>query len=127
MIPPLPSDLGQVAQWIILPIVLIAIANFVIRTWFAAQSPERQSIVKLGVFILIGLLSYGLTLLPPDVIAKIEPLWAILASVIAAYFAANIVKQVWSGLKLIGDRLLMGRDAFVKHISQSKQPLLPNG
>lgn len=112
VIPPLPSDLGQVAQWLILPIVLVAIANWVITTFFAKLAPQQQSVAKLGVFILIGLGAYGLSQLSPDVIAKIEPLWEILASVIAAYFAANVVKQVWTGLQLLGERLLLGGTEF---------------
>lgn len=103
-----PIDFSQVSSWLLMPATLLLLANIVITNWFSASDQQRKNIVKFIVFILVGLLSYALTLLPPDVVAKIQPLWLVLATVIAAYYAPAAV----NALKLLGIRMLIGRQQF---------------
>lgn len=118
---PLPTDLSQVGQWLIMPAVLAMIANIIVNGFFANETPDRQATVKLASFIGIGVVSYLLSLIAPDVISRIEPLWAIIASVIAAYYATNAVRQIWYGLQLVGERILLGGNEFRAIYHQRKK------
>ena len=127
-IPPIPTDFGQLSQWLIMPAVLALLANLVINALFSNADPKAQSFIRFGVFIVDGVVSYLLTKLSPDFVASIAPLWAILAAVIAAYYAPTVAQQIWVGFQLLGLRLLMGRDSFASAYKMSiKHPLSPEG
>lgn len=127
-LPPVPPDFSQLGQWVIMPTVLTFLANLVINDFFSKESPQRQALVKFGTFILIGLLGFGLTKLPADFVAGIQPLWVILASVIAAYYAPTVIRQVWTGIQRFGQALFaialglafgrtLGHDSFKAFIA----------
>lgn len=117
-IPPIPSDFGQLSQWLIMPGVLIFFANLVINDFFSQDTDQQKNVIKFVVFLVDALVSYALTRLAPDFVASIQPLWAILAAVIAVYYAPTVVTQVWFGLKLLGLRLLLSRAAFEQEFTQ---------
>lgn len=117
-IPPIPSDFGQLSQWLIMPGVLIFFANLVINDFFSQDTDQQKSVIKFIVFVVDALVSYALTRLAPDFVASIEPLWAILAAVIAVYYAPTVVTEIWFSLKLLGLRLLLGRAAFEQEFTQ---------
>ena len=110
-IPPIPTDFSQLAQWLLMPSILTLIANLVINAFFVSDNVQQKSAVKFIVFAVVGFVSFGLTKLAPDFVASIEPLWAILAGVIAAYYAPTVVVTAWNGLRLLGLRMLFGQVA----------------
>ncbi len=112
MFPPIPTDFGQLSHWLIMPGVLILFASLVINNAFSQASDQQKNVVKFIVFIADALVSFVLTKLSPDFIASIEPLWEILAAVIAVYYAPTVVSQLWGGLQLLGMRLLLGGPEF---------------
>ena len=127
-IPPLPADFAQLAQWLVMPAVLGLIANLIINDFFASATPKKQNVVRFVTFIVAGIVSFGLTRLAPDFVVSIEPLWAVLAGVIGAYYAVNVAQQIWVGFQLLGLRLLLGREGFSTHYVKSiKRNLAANG
>lgn len=107
--PTIPVDFSQLSAWLIMPAVLTLLANIAINAFAKQAQPSTQNLVKFVVYLLVALLSFGLTKLSPDFVASIQPLWAIVAAVIAAYYATNAVRQVWFALKLLGIRLALGQ------------------
>lgn len=98
--PPIPIDFSQVPAWLIMPSVLILFASLVIDNFFKQSTDQQKNFIKFVVFIIDALVSFLLTKLSPDFVASIEPLWAILAAVIAVYYAPTVIKQVWAGVKM---------------------------
>src|SRR5258706_15135810 len=84
------------------------IANYIINAFFANEAPSRQQQIKLVVFLLIGVLSYALQLIPADVLATLQPAYAILAAVLAAF----IGNQILHAATLLGERLTLGSNEF---------------
>src|SRR5258706_7517678 len=84
------------------------IANYIINAFFANEAPSRQQQIKLVVFLLIGVLSYALQLIPADVLATLQPAYAILAAVLAAF----IGNQILHAATLLGERLTPCADAI---------------
>ena len=113
-LPPIPTDFSLVPGWLIMPTVLAFLANLFINEFASNDNDQQKSLLKFAVFLVDGLVSYILTRFAPDQIASIEPLWVIFAGVITAYYAPQVVSQIWTGFQLLGIRLMMGRDAFSK-------------
>jgi len=113
-IPPIPTDFTQLGAWLLMPAVIALFANLVITEFASNDTPDQKNFVRFIVFIVDGLASYGLTLFAPAFVTAIQPLWAILATAIAAYYAPQAIGQIWFGMQLLGMRFLMGRDAFAK-------------
>jgi len=104
----LPTNIVDLAPWLILPAILGMIANYIINAFFANEAPSRQQQIKLVVFLLIGVLSYALQLIPADVLATLQPAYAILAAVLAAF----IGNQILHAATLLGERLTLGANEF---------------
>lgn len=117
---PLPTDLGQLKDWLIMPAVLSLIANLVINAFFSTEDSDRKNIVKFVTFLVIGVVSFLLSKLSPDFIMSLEPLWLMLVAVITAYYTPTAVRQLWFGLQLLGVRLVLGHEiaklTYDKHL-----------
>lgn len=113
-LPPIPIDFGQLSHWLIMPATLILLSRLVITTLGSRIPPNNVNVVQFVVYVIIALASYALTLLSPTFVQSIEPLWAILATVITLYYTQNAIKQLWYGAGLLHKRLLLGRDAFTR-------------
>jgi hypothetical protein len=83
-------------------------ATIIINDFASQDNQQQKDAIKLAVFVVDAILSYALTRLASGFVASIEPFWAILAGVIAVYYGPTAVVR---GIKLLGIRLTMGRDA----------------
>ena len=108
----LPTNISDLAAWLLLPAVLGMLATLVVSAavslFGSAVTPQVQTGIKFATFIVVGIASYLLTQVPPDVLASFQPFFVVMMSVLAA-FLGNGALHILNNVTL---RLLLGGTEF---------------
>lgn len=114
----LPPNILDLAPYLITVGFLGIAAPWIIRVLFPNADPVFAERAKLVAYLVIGALSGVLGLIPPDVLGKAQPWYAILVSVLAAFFANEVI---YRGIQLVALRIMLGRDAFHQLLVNAQQ------
>lgn len=103
----LPSNISDLAAWLLLPAVLGIIATFFVNL-LPVKYAQYTQVVRFVVYMLIAVVSVVLTKIPADVLEQYQPIFVALMAALAAF----IGDSAFRGAQLIGIRMLIGRDQF---------------
>lgn len=116
----LPSNITDLAQWLLLPAVMGVAATFFGNLFLQALPQYKQFVnaVRFAVYILIALISVWLAQIPPSVLQVYQPLFVAIMAAIAAFIGDNVLQAAGKFTSLavatvlgIGMRLAFGKDA----------------